>query len=83
MLFVRQVLQRRQGMTSGGLTIKELNDLLDRLASSENRHTYHLFYQVFDFVVFVYSFFCSIFLTELNFPLAFGFVVPVVMFFIV
>ena len=24
-------------MTSGGLTIKELNDLLDRLASSENR----------------------------------------------
>lgn len=24
-------------MASGGLTIKELNDLLDRLASSENR----------------------------------------------
>ncbi|XP_034700316.1 DNA ligase 4 [Vitis riparia] len=32
-----EVLQRRQGMTSGGLTIKELNDLLDCLASSENR----------------------------------------------
>ncbi|GAY37252.1 hypothetical protein CUMW_027640, partial [Citrus unshiu] len=32
-----EVLQRRQGMISGGLTIKELNDLLDRLASSENR----------------------------------------------
>ncbi|KAI7747083.1 hypothetical protein M8C21_002519 [Ambrosia artemisiifolia] len=32
-----QVLQRRQGMMSGGLTIKELNDLLDRLASNENR----------------------------------------------
>ncbi|KAH7572526.1 hypothetical protein JRO89_XS04G0270500 [Xanthoceras sorbifolium] len=31
-----EVLQRRQGMISGGLTIKELNDLLDRLASSEN-----------------------------------------------
>ncbi|TXG61119.1 hypothetical protein EZV62_012482 [Acer yangbiense] len=31
------VLQRRQGMISGGLTIKELNDLLDRLASGENR----------------------------------------------
>ncbi|XP_008223923.1 PREDICTED: DNA ligase 4 [Prunus mume] len=31
------VLQRRQGVSSGGLTIKELNDLLDRLASSENR----------------------------------------------
>ncbi|KAL2481826.1 DNA ligase 4 [Abeliophyllum distichum] len=32
-----EVLQRRQGMTSGGLTIKELNELLDRLASTENR----------------------------------------------
>ncbi|XP_062077386.1 DNA ligase 4 [Humulus lupulus] len=32
-----EVLERRQGMTSGGLTIKELNELLDRLASSENR----------------------------------------------
>ncbi|KAK2980820.1 hypothetical protein RJ640_020472 [Escallonia rubra] len=31
------VLQSRQGMTSGGLKIKELNDLLDRLASSDNR----------------------------------------------
>ncbi|PON55993.1 DNA ligase, ATP-dependent [Parasponia andersonii] len=36
-LVAAEVLQRRQGMTSGGLTIKELNDLLDRLASSENR----------------------------------------------
>ncbi|XP_059637506.1 DNA ligase 4 [Cornus florida] len=36
-LVATEVLQRRQGMTSGGLTIKELNDLLDRLASSENR----------------------------------------------
>uniref|UniRef100_A0A2P2K6S8 DNA ligase n=1 Tax=Rhizophora mucronata TaxID=61149 RepID=A0A2P2K6S8_RHIMU len=32
-----EVLQRRQGMASGGLSIKELNDLLDRLASAENR----------------------------------------------
>ncbi|PRQ18496.1 putative DNA ligase (ATP) [Rosa chinensis] len=29
--------QRRQGLSSGGLMIKELNDLLDRLASGENR----------------------------------------------
>ncbi|XP_028079720.1 DNA ligase 4 isoform X4 [Camellia sinensis] len=36
-LVAAEVLQRRQGMTSGGLTIKELNELLDRLASSENR----------------------------------------------
>ncbi|KAL8096103.1 hypothetical protein AgCh_037168 [Apium graveolens] len=32
-----EVLQLRQGTTSGELTIKELNDILDRLASSENR----------------------------------------------
>ncbi|OWM84404.1 hypothetical protein CDL15_Pgr020644 [Punica granatum] len=32
-----EVLQRRQGTASGGLTINELNDLLDRLASAENR----------------------------------------------
>ncbi|WMV37123.1 hypothetical protein MTR67_030508 [Solanum verrucosum] len=32
-----KVLQRRQGMASAGLTIKELNDFLDHLASSENR----------------------------------------------
>lgn len=36
-LVAAEVLQRRQGLSSGGLTIKELNDLLDRLASSENR----------------------------------------------
>ncbi|XP_030535631.1 DNA ligase 4 isoform X2 [Rhodamnia argentea] len=36
-LVAAEVLQRRQGMASGGQTIKELNDLLDRLASSENR----------------------------------------------
>ncbi|KAM7512669.1 hypothetical protein LguiB_011544 [Lonicera macranthoides] len=36
-LVAAEVLQLRQGITSGGLTIKELNDLLDRLASSENR----------------------------------------------
>ncbi|XP_047307566.1 DNA ligase 4 [Impatiens glandulifera] len=36
-LLASEVLQRRQGSTSGGLTIKELNVLLDRLASSENR----------------------------------------------
>ncbi|EXC31207.1 DNA ligase 4 [Morus notabilis] len=29
-----EILERRQGMASGGLTIKELNDLLDRLASN-------------------------------------------------
>ncbi|KAB1200254.1 putative DNA ligase 4 [Morella rubra] len=36
-LVAAEVLQRRQGMASGGLTIKDVNDLLDRLASSENR----------------------------------------------
>ncbi|KAJ7979399.1 DNA ligase [Quillaja saponaria] len=36
-LVAAEVLQRRQGLASGGLTIKELNDLLDQLASSENR----------------------------------------------
>lgn len=36
-LFVIKVLQRRQGISSGGLTIKELNDFLDRLATGENR----------------------------------------------
>ncbi|KAK6944587.1 BRCT domain [Dillenia turbinata] len=36
-LVASEVLQRRQGMASGGLTIKELNALLDRLASGECR----------------------------------------------
>ncbi|XP_021275747.1 DNA ligase 4 isoform X2 [Herrania umbratica] len=36
-LVAAEVLQRRQGTASGGLTIKELNDLLDRLASAEGR----------------------------------------------
>ncbi|KAF0894154.1 hypothetical protein E2562_034886 [Oryza meyeriana var. granulata] len=36
-LVAAEVLQRRQGMTSGGLTIKEVNDALDRLAATENR----------------------------------------------
>ncbi|XP_015162903.1 DNA ligase 4 isoform X5 [Solanum tuberosum] len=36
-LVAAEVLQRRQGMASAGLTIKELNDFLDHLASSENR----------------------------------------------
>ncbi|XP_062183911.1 putative DNA ligase 4 [Phragmites australis] len=36
-LVAAEVLQRRQGMTSGGLTIKEVNDVLDRLAATENR----------------------------------------------
>ncbi|KAL6523689.1 DNA ligase (ATP) [Orobanche gracilis] len=36
-LVATEVLQRRQGTASGGLTIKELNDLLDQLSSSENR----------------------------------------------
>ncbi|CAN0912488.1 DNA ligase 4 [Linum grandiflorum] len=36
-LVASEVLQRRQSMASAGLTIKELNDLLDRLASAENR----------------------------------------------
>ncbi|XAR63749.1 DNA ligase (ATP) [Bertholletia excelsa] len=36
-LVAAEVLQRRQGMTSGGLTIRGLNELLDHLASSENR----------------------------------------------
>ncbi|KAL6185323.1 hypothetical protein ACLB2K_041457 [Fragaria x ananassa] len=36
-LVAAEVLQRRQGLCSGGLTINELNELLDRLASGENR----------------------------------------------
>ncbi|KAL0015445.1 hypothetical protein SO802_002514 [Lithocarpus litseifolius] len=36
-LVAAEVLQCRQGMASGGLTIKDINDLLDRLSSSENR----------------------------------------------
>ncbi|XP_052198672.1 DNA ligase 4 [Diospyros lotus] len=36
-LVATEVLQRRQGSTSGELTIKELNELLDSLASCENR----------------------------------------------
>ncbi|KAL6559046.1 DNA ligase (ATP) [Orobanche hederae] len=36
-LIAAEVLQRRQAITSGDLTIKELNELLDRLASCENR----------------------------------------------
>ncbi|KAK7411977.1 hypothetical protein VNO78_03422 [Psophocarpus tetragonolobus] len=36
-LVASEVLQSRQGTASGGLTIKELNELLDRLASAENR----------------------------------------------
>ncbi|KAL3644155.1 hypothetical protein CASFOL_012087 [Castilleja foliolosa] len=36
-LVAAEVLQCRQSMTSGDLTIKKLNELLDRLASCENR----------------------------------------------
>nr|KYP46728.1 DNA ligase 4 [Cajanus cajan] len=36
-LVASEVLQRRQGTASGGLTIRELNELLDRLASAESR----------------------------------------------
>lgn len=36
-LVAAEVLQRRQGTVSGGLTIEELNGLLGKLASSENR----------------------------------------------
>ncbi|KAJ3698473.1 hypothetical protein LUZ61_002178 [Rhynchospora tenuis] len=36
-MIAAEVLQSRQGMSSGGLTIKELNDALDRLATTENR----------------------------------------------
>ncbi|KAG6467998.1 hypothetical protein ZIOFF_072564 [Zingiber officinale] len=36
-LVAAEVLQCRQGMVSGGLTIKELNDMLDQLASTENK----------------------------------------------
>ncbi|KAL1555222.1 DNA ligase (ATP) [Salvia divinorum] len=36
-LVAAEVLQRRQGMSSGDLTILELNELLDRLATSDNR----------------------------------------------
>ncbi|KAF3794559.1 DNA ligase 4 [Nymphaea thermarum] len=32
-----EILQARQGVASAGITIKELNDLLDRLASAEKR----------------------------------------------
>lgn len=36
-LVAADVLQRRQGSVSGGLTIRQLNELLDRLASAESR----------------------------------------------
>ncbi|KAL6843747.1 hypothetical protein ACP4OV_026318 [Aristida adscensionis] len=36
-LVAAEVLQRRQGITSGGLTIKQVNDALDRLAATDNR----------------------------------------------
>ncbi|XP_078439017.1 DNA ligase IV [Wolffia australiana] len=36
-LIATDVLQRRQGLVSGGLTVKELNDALDLLASKESR----------------------------------------------
>ncbi|CAA6662353.1 unnamed protein product [Spirodela intermedia] len=36
-LIATEVLQRRQGLASGGLTIKELNEALDQLASRESR----------------------------------------------
>ncbi|XWS28144.1 hypothetical protein CRYUN_Cryun25bG0040400 [Craigia yunnanensis] len=36
-LVAAEVLQRRQGLASGGLAIMELNDLLDRLVSAESR----------------------------------------------
>eukprot|EP00268_Persea_americana_P049951 TRINITY_DN5399_c0_g1_i9.p1 TRINITY_DN5399_c0_g1~~TRINITY_DN5399_c0_g1_i9.p1 ORF type:complete len:285 (+),score=46.44 TRINITY_DN5399_c0_g1_i9:102-857(+) len=36
-LVASEVLQRRQGTASGGLTIKELNESLDQLASNDNR----------------------------------------------
>ncbi|KAK8466015.1 hypothetical protein PHAVU_009G235800 [Phaseolus vulgaris] len=36
-LVAAEVLHLRQGTASGGLTIRELNELLDRLASGENR----------------------------------------------
>ncbi|XP_028751412.1 DNA ligase 4 isoform X2 [Neltuma alba] len=36
-LVAAEVLQRRQGLASGRLTIRELNELLDKLASSESR----------------------------------------------
>ncbi|KAF8670272.1 hypothetical protein HU200_050807 [Digitaria exilis] len=36
-LVAAEVLQRRQGLTSGGLMIKDVNDALDRLAATENR----------------------------------------------
>ncbi|KAE8791157.1 putative DNA ligase 4 [Hordeum vulgare] len=36
-LVATEVLQRRQGMTSGGLTIKEVNDALDRPSASDTR----------------------------------------------
>ncbi|XP_020251503.1 DNA ligase 4, partial [Asparagus officinalis] len=36
-LVAADVLQRRQGLASGGLTIKDVNDALDQLASRENR----------------------------------------------
>ncbi|KAK1275293.1 DNA ligase 4 [Acorus gramineus] len=36
-LVASEVLQRRQGLASGEMTIKELNDLLDQLASKESR----------------------------------------------
>ncbi|PKA52879.1 Putative DNA ligase 4 [Apostasia shenzhenica] len=36
-LVAADILQRRQGLASGGLTIREVNDALDKLALSEGR----------------------------------------------
>lgn len=55
LLFMKQVLQLRQGTASGGLTIKELNDLLDQLSSSENRFT------VFALIVSPLCYLCTMF----------------------
>lgn len=63
LLFIKQVLQLRQGTASGGLTIKELNDLLDQLSSSENRFTvFALFHRFVIYVLYLLDpcFFCCV-----------------------
>ena len=57
--YLIQVLQRRQGTASGGLTIRELNELLDRLASAENSCIFFLlvYSSILDCCIHIFSYY--------------------------